>query len=76
MSTEDVQHLALDYSNVNKIACILREHDVTVVVSALVLFDANAANAQINLIRGAAQSTTVTKFLPSEYHLDFNVPIE
>jgi len=74
--TPAAQHLALDYNNVNQIESILRENGINVVVSALVLLDSNAAKSQINLIRGAAQSTTVTKFIPSEYHLDFNVPVE
>ncbi len=53
----------------------LQENNVEVVVSALLLVDEGAAQSQINLIRAAAQSGTVTKFIPSEYHIDFHAPI-
>lgn len=68
-------YLAVDYNNVNQIESILRENNVDVVVSALVLLGTEEASSQINLIRGAAQSGTVTKFIPSEYHLDFHAPV-
>nr|POE90196.1 hypothetical protein CFP56_20663 [Quercus suber] len=74
--TSSAQHLVLNYSDVDQIALVLRENGVETVVSALVLFDDSAAQAQINLIRGAAQSMTVAKFLPSEYHLNFYAPVE
>jgi hypothetical protein len=45
------------------------------VISALLLADEEVAQAQINLIRAAAQSGTVTKFIPSEYYIDFHAPI-
>lgn len=71
-----MHHLAVNYDDVDHIANILRENVIDVVVSALVLLDDNASKSQINLIRGAAQSTTVTKFIPSEYHVDLNLPVE
>ncbi|KXJ93605.1 hypothetical protein Micbo1qcDRAFT_174641 [Microdochium bolleyi] len=70
-----LERLAVDYNNADQIASVLREHGVEVVVSALVLLDNAASESQINLIRGAACSGTVTRFLPSEYHLDFHIPI-
>ena len=54
---------------------VLRENDVEVVISALLLEDEVAAQSQINLIRAAAQSGSVTKFIPSEYYIDFHAPI-
>ena len=54
---------------------ILQENNVEVVVSALLLADEETAQSQINLIRAAAQSGTVTKFIPSEYYIDFHAPI-
>jgi hypothetical protein len=54
---------------------ILQENNVEVVISALLLEDEVAAQSQINLIRAAAQSGTVTKFIPSEYYIDFHAPI-
>lgn len=54
---------------------ILQDNNVEVVVSALLLSDENVARSQINLIQAAAQSGTVTKFIPSEYYIDFHAPI-
>lgn len=53
---------------------MLQENNVDVVVSALLLVDEGVAQSQINLIRAAAQSGTVTKFIPSEYYIDFHTP--
>ena len=54
---------------------VLQENNVEVVVSALLLLNEGVAQSQINLIRAAAQSGTVTKFIPSEYYIDFHAPI-
>lgn len=54
---------------------IFQENNVEVVISALLLADEVASQSQINLIRAAAQSGTVTKFIPSEYYIDFHAPI-
>ena len=54
---------------------VLQENNVEVVVSALLLTDEGVAQSQIDLIRAAAQSGTVTKFIPSEYYIDFHAPI-
>ena len=54
---------------------IFQENNVEVVVSTLFLFDEGVSQSQINLIRAAAQSGTVTKFIPSEYYIDFHAPI-
>ncbi|KAK0507283.1 hypothetical protein JMJ35_010321 [Cladonia borealis] len=43
---------------------------VEVVVSVMLLVDEGVAQLQINLIRAAAQSGTVTKSIPSEYYTD------
>ena len=45
-------------------------------MSALLLVDQQAAESQVHLIRGAALSGTVTKFIPSEFHLDFHAPVQ
>jgi saccharopine dehydrogenase-like NADP-dependent oxidoreductase len=69
-------HLVIDYQDVNQVQQVLRQNHVEVVVSALLLVDQQALLSQINLIRGAASSGTVTKFIPSEYHLDFHKPVK
>lgn len=69
------QRFAVDYTNEDSIRKVLQENRVEVVVSFLVLVDESSAQAQINLIRAAAQSKTVDRFIPTEYYLDFHAPI-
>lgn len=52
---------------------VFQTNNVEVVVSAMLLVDEGAAQSQIHLIRAAAQSGSVTKFIPSEYYIDFHV---
>lgn len=74
-TTNAFRRFALDYDNVDQIKHVLQENKVDVVVSCLVLVDEASAQAQINLIRAAAQSGTVTRFIPTEYYIDFHAPI-
>nr|AQV04221.1 SwnN [Chaetothyriaceae sp.] len=74
-ATKGPKRIAVDYTDVEQMKRVLQENNVEVVVSALLLLDESIAQAQINLIRAAAQSGTVTKFIPSEYYIDFHAPI-
>ncbi|KAI1179733.1 hypothetical protein F4777DRAFT_397214 [Nemania sp. FL0916] len=69
------RRFVVHYDDVDQIKHVLQENRVEVVVSALLLVDEGVAQAQTNLIRAAAQSGTVTKFIPSEYYIDFHAPI-
>lgn len=74
-AVDEPKRFAVDYNSVEQMKQILQENNVQVVVSALLLVDEAVAQSQINLIRAAAQSGTVTKFIPSEYYIDFHAPI-
>jgi len=74
-ATNAFRRFALDYDNVDQIKHVLQENKVDVVVSCLVLVDEGSAQSQINLIRAAAQSRTVTRFIPTEYYIDFHAAI-
>lgn len=74
-ATSDSRRIAVDYSNVDEIKRVLQEHQVEVVVSALLLADESAVKSQNNLVRAAARSGTVNRFVPSEYYIDFHAPI-
>lgn len=66
------RHFAVDYTNLEQMKHTLQENNVEVVVSALLLENEDAQN---NLIRAAAESKTGTKFISSEYYIDFHAPI-
>ncbi|KAK5996420.1 Oxidoreductase swnN [Cladobotryum mycophilum] len=70
------ERLAVDYNNVEQIKSVLQENKIEVVIAALLLADDTVTQSQITLIRAAAQSGTVKKFIPTEYHLDYNVPVD
>ncbi|KAF4312024.1 Cytochrome P450 [Botryosphaeria dothidea] len=66
-----VECLELDYSSPSSIAERLREENIDTVISVIGILSEEDHNAQINLIEGAAQSGTVTRFAPSEYGWDY-----
>ncbi|KAL6720325.1 hypothetical protein ACLMJK_002246 [Lecanora helva] len=68
------RRIAVDYHNIEHMKQLFQENNVEVVISAMLLVDKSVARSQINLIRAAAQSGTVTKFIPSEYYIDFHTP--
>ncbi|KAI1840730.1 hypothetical protein JX265_002093 [Neoarthrinium moseri] len=75
IAPSEPRRFAVDYNNVEQMKNIFQDNNVEVVVSALLLADEDVAQSQINLIKAAAQSGTVTKFIPSEYYIDFHAPI-
>jgi hypothetical protein len=63
--------LAADYSKKESVTKLLEEHNVEIVISALGLFSDESARAQMNLIHAAIETTTVKKFIPSEYGIKY-----
>ncbi|KAM3509770.1 hypothetical protein MY11210_006173 [Beauveria gryllotalpidicola] len=74
-TANEPRRFAVDYDKIEQMKQVFEENNVEVVVSALLLVDEGVAQSQINLIRAAAQSKTVKKFIPSEYYIDFHTPI-
>lgn len=56
-----------DYTNVETTAATLRENGVDTVVCAINVGDASSSEAQVNMIRAAASSGTVKRFIVSEW---------
>jgi hypothetical protein len=63
--------LAVNYDDTASTRKLLQEHDIQIVISTLGLFSEGVAQAQINLIQAAIASTTVKKFIPSEYGIKY-----
>lgn len=68
--------LPVDYALVSEVRDVLRHHEIDTVISALNLQWPGAADSQINLIRAAAQSGSVKRFIPSEFNIDYHSPAE
>ncbi|KAI5456181.1 hypothetical protein BGZ63DRAFT_435621 [Mariannaea sp. PMI_226] len=67
----EVTVLAVNYSSPEDIAAILKINAIDTIVSCLPLHTEEDNQAQLNLIEGAAQSTTVTRFVPSEFGINY-----
>lgn len=71
---ENVPVLEANYSDPSAVKKLLQEHNIEIIVSALALFTEEAAQSQLDLIRAAIDSGTVTRFVPSEYGINYSHP--
>lgn len=62
----------MDYSSVDAIARTLSRNQIHTVISTLSGLTTDVAEAELRLIRGAAASTTVKRFAPSEFGFDYD----
>ncbi|KAM5371253.1 hypothetical protein ACJZ2D_008173 [Fusarium nematophilum] len=67
----EVTVLIVDYSSPENIADVLKENEIGTVISCLSMNTEEASQAQLNLIDGATKSTTVRRFAPSEFGIDY-----
>jgi hypothetical protein len=63
--------LAIDYSSPKAIGELLERNGINTVISCLTLATEEASDAQLRLIEGAAKASTVRRFAPSEYGIDY-----
>ncbi|KAL1622573.1 hypothetical protein SLS56_008684 [Neofusicoccum ribis] len=68
--------LEVDYSNVSVLAEVLAARNIGTVISALNMDSQNASDAQISLIQAASASGSVTRFIPSDFNVDYDVSDE
>lgn len=66
-----VQIIAVSYDDESALRKSLEEHEIEVVISALSAASAEAFERQIKLIRACANSSSVKRFAPSEWLLDW-----
>ncbi|PVH93056.1 NAD(P)-binding protein [Periconia macrospinosa] len=64
-----VQVFAVDYSDVAGLTKTLEENNVHTVISAMVMYDAAAAQAEVNLVAAAAKSSCTVRFVASNWGL-------
>lgn len=56
---------AVDYTDVDATARLLKQHNVGAVISAIQVTDETSSAAEIGLIKAAEQSSTVSRFIAS-----------
>ncbi|KAL7956542.1 hypothetical protein V8C34DRAFT_315543 [Trichoderma compactum] len=62
---EDVSTFAVNYTDVDATAKLLKQHNVGAVISAIQVTDDTSSAAEIGLIKAAEQSSTVSRFIAS-----------
>ncbi|KAF4459237.1 C6 zink-finger PRO1A [Fusarium albosuccineum] len=62
--TDGSIHLVVDYTNVNTLANVLKQHDVHTVISTIQVANEEASSSEVNLIKAAAQAS-VQRFIVS-----------
>ncbi|KAL6792344.1 hypothetical protein GGI42DRAFT_178261 [Trichoderma sp. SZMC 28013] len=62
---ENVPTFAVDYTDVDATARLLKQHNVGAVISAIQVTDETSSAAEIGLIKAAEQSSTVSRFIAS-----------
>ncbi|KAI5456759.1 hypothetical protein BGZ63DRAFT_428865 [Mariannaea sp. PMI_226] len=67
----EVTVLIVDYSSPENIEGVLKANAIDTVISCLTMNTEEGSQAQLNLIEGAAKSTTVRRFAPSEFGIDY-----
>lgn len=58
---------AVDYGNIDQITQFLDEHKVHTLISTIVMYDPVAAQSERNMIKAASKSTTVKRFVQSNW---------
>ena len=58
---------AVDYNDVEQLTKTLEENNVHTVISAIVMFDPAAAQAEVNLVAAAAKSSPTKRFVASNW---------
>ncbi|KAF4976143.1 hypothetical protein FZEAL_7162 [Fusarium zealandicum] len=69
--TNSALNLQVDYTDPDKIAQVLTENKIEVVISAIGVLFEDTHLAQMNLIEGAERSSTVRRFAPSDFGIDY-----
>lgn len=65
--------LQTDYSD-SSLATTLNDHAITTIISVLIMDTPETSSAQLRLIRAAEACPSTTRFLPSEFNVEYDVP--
>ncbi|RDW87975.1 hypothetical protein BP6252_00007 [Coleophoma cylindrospora] len=70
------QVVEVDYDSIKSLTQTLVDHDVHTIISALAVHWESASTNQLNLIKAAAESRVVKRFMPSEFSGNYTLPHE
>ena len=75
-ASNNVHCLSTSYDDVDSLANILKSNEIHTVISTVNPPTPEVHDAQENLIRAAAQSESVKRFIPSEWGMDYTADDE
>lgn len=67
----DLPSIAIDYDKPDEIALTLDQHKVHTIICTVAVVTEASCQSQLNLIRAAEKSKTVTRFIPSDFGIRF-----
>lgn len=62
-----VQHVVVNYDEIDATVKVLEDNDVETIISAITMEYEATSRAQLNLIEAAEKSKVTKRFIPSEY---------
>ncbi|KAH6999302.1 NmrA-like family protein [Ilyonectria destructans] len=62
-----------DYSSESEMARLLEKHNIHTVICTLAIGFQAASDSQMALVRASEQASTVKRFIPSEFNLDYDL---
>ncbi|EGU84206.1 hypothetical protein FOPG_12428 [Fusarium oxysporum f. sp. conglutinans race 2 54008] len=65
----DQAFVVVDYEDIEATAALLKTRGVHTIISAIVINDPSSSSSQVNLVRAAALSGTVRRFITSEWSI-------
>lgn len=63
----------VDYSNEDKLVDVLNNNKIELVICVFSLHNQDTSDSQVNLVRAADKSTSVKRFIPSEFNIDYDL---
>ncbi|KAH7483720.1 hypothetical protein FOMA001_g7369 [Fusarium oxysporum f. sp. matthiolae] len=63
----DQAFVVVDYDDIEATAALLKTRGVHTIISAIVIIDLSSSSSQVNLVKAAAPSGTVRRFITSEW---------
>lgn len=70
------QFIMTDYSSKEELVKILESHNIQTVICAIALDFQAACDSQVTLIQASELASTVQRFIPSEFNVDYDLPDE
>lgn len=73
LQSPDTAMVDVDYSNEDGLVDVLNDIKIEVLICTFSLHNQDTSDSQVNLVRAADKSTSVKRFIPSEFNVDYDL---